>query len=240
MTAPAALTPTPPPEPLPPARRRWSRRRFLVAGTAATVAAGAGTTAVAVGRAASQPDASRAVVAFHGSHQAGIITPPPSRLHLAAFDLTTERRPELVELLRAWTAAAADLTRGREVGTSGATGGAYLAPPDDTGEALDLGPSRLTITVGFGPSLFGAVGADAERYGPDRFGLAARRPAALQPLPHFAGDGLDPARSGGDLCLQVCADDAQVALHAVRNLARIGFGVATPDGRSWASARRPA
>ena len=43
-------------------------------------------------------------------------------------------------------------------------------------------------------------------------------------LPHFPGDNLDPARSDGDLCIQACADDPQVAVHAVRNLARIGFG----------------
>ncbi|MGY1640287.1 Dyp-type peroxidase domain-containing protein [Geodermatophilus sp. SYSU D00703] len=37
-------------------------------------------------------------------------------------------------------------------------------------------------------------------------------------LPAFPGDQLDPARSGGDLCIQACANDPQVAVHAVRNL----------------------
>jgi deferrochelatase/peroxidase EfeB len=59
----------------------------------------------------------------------------------------------------------------------------------------------------------------------DRFGIADRRPAPLQDLPPFPGDELDPARSGGDLCVQACANDPQVAVHAVRNLARIGQGV---------------
>ncbi|MEZ5412016.1 MAG: iron uptake transporter deferrochelatase/peroxidase subunit [Acidimicrobiales bacterium] len=210
------------------ADRRWTRRRFLAAGTATAAAAGAGT-AAAVTRGGSaagpgpNPGGGDATVAFHGRHQAGITTPPQARLQLAAFDVTTERRHELVDLLRAWTSAAAQMTAGREVGATGATGGPALAPPDDTGEALDLAPSRLTITVGFGPGLFGA-----RRGTDDRFGLAARRPAALQPLPHFPGDDLDPARSGGDLCLQVCADEAQIAFHAVRNLARIGFGAVTP------------
>jgi deferrochelatase/peroxidase EfeB len=90
-------------------------------------------------------------------------------------------------------------------------------PPDDTGEAQDLPPARLTVTFGFGPSLF-------RRDSEDRFGLAARRPAALAELPPFASDALDPDRSGGDLCVQACADDPQVAFHAVRNLARIGRG----------------
>jgi deferrochelatase/peroxidase EfeB len=92
------------------------------------------------------------------------------------------------------------------------------APPDDTGEAIGLSPARLTLTFGVGPTLF----RDAD--GRDRFGLADRRPPALEDLPEFAGDELDPARSGGDLCIQACADDPQVAVHAVRNLARIGFG----------------
>ncbi len=63
--------------------------------------------------------------------------------------------------------------------------------------------------------------------GADRFGLAARRPAALQPLPRFTGDVLDPAFTGGDLCIQACADDPQVAVHAIRNLSRIAFGRAS-------------
>ena len=60
----------------------------------------------------------------------------------------------------------------------------------------------------------------------ERFGLAARRPDALEPLPKFADDALDPARSDGDLCIQACADDPQVAVHAVRNLARLAHGIA--------------
>jgi deferrochelatase/peroxidase EfeB len=44
-------------------------------------------------------------------------------------------------------------------------------------------------------------------------------------LPAFVGDELDPRRTGGDLCIQACADDPQVAFHAVRNLARLGRGV---------------
>ncbi|MBX6768084.1 MAG: deferrochelatase/peroxidase EfeB, partial [Actinomadura rubrobrunea] len=111
---------------------------------------------------------------------------------------------------------AARMTAGRP-GGEGAVGGLPEAPPDDTGEALGLKPSRLTLTVGFGPTLF-------TKDGKDRFGLAARRPPALIDLPSFPGDDLDPARSGGDLCVQACADDPQVAVHAIRNLARIGFG----------------
>jgi len=158
--------------------------------------------------------------AFTGLHQAGITTPAQDRLHLAAFDVTTDRRSDLVALLRRWTYAAERMTRGLAAGDLGPTGGSYDAPPDDTGEADGLPPSNLTVTIGFGPSLF----RDAD--GRDRFGLAARRPALLEDLPHFPGDTLDPARTGGDLVVQACADDPQVAVHAVRNLARLAFGAA--------------
>ena len=154
---------------------------------------------------------------FHGAHQAGITTPAQDRLHFATFDVTTDSREELVELLKEWTAAAARMTQGNGAGEYGPTSGPYDAPPDDTGEAIGLPASGLTLTFGLGPTLF-------EQDGVDRFGLAARRPEALQQLPHFSGDKLDPERSDGDLCVQACADDPQVAVHAIRNLARIGFG----------------
>lgn len=157
-----------------------------------------------------------AAVAFHGRHQAGIATAVQDRLHFASFDVTTDDRAELIALLKDWTKAAARMTAGDAVG-DGAVGGLAEAPPDDTGEALGLPPSRLTLTFGVGPTLF-------EKDGRDRFGLKARRPAALIDLPHFPGDNLDRTRSGGDLCVQACADDPQVAVHAIRNLARIGFG----------------
>lgn len=197
-----------------------SRRRVLgVLGGLTAATAGA---ALLSGRAAASDqaqDAADDVVAFHGVHQAGITTPAQDRLHVVAFDVVTDSRAELVALLKAWTAAAERMTRGAGAGPVGAVDGVPEAPPDDTGEALDLTPARLTLTFGVGPSLF----TDAE--GRDRFGLADRRPPALADLPAFAGDDLVPERGGGDLVVQACADDPQVAVHAVRNLARLGFGV---------------
>ncbi len=170
------------------------------------------------GGSAAAPDRAQTTYPFRGEHQAGIATPAQDRLHFVALDVVTDSRTELVALLQAWTTAAEQMTRGEEVGGTGALGGSVTLPPEDTGEAVGLPPSGLTITIGFGPTLF------RDAAGRDRFGLADRRPAALEDLPHFTGDVLDPARSGGDLCIQACADDPQVAVHAVRNLVRLGFG----------------
>ncbi|HVK21664.1 MAG TPA: Dyp-type peroxidase, partial [Actinokineospora sp.] len=191
-----------------------SRRRvFGLAGAGAAVAGLGAAAGVLAGRDPEVRPVGMVSVPFHGEHQAGIVTPAQDRMHFVSFDLTTRKREEVVELLKAWTAAAERMTQGLEATEDGAVGGAPQAPPADTGEALDLSASALTLTIGFGPSLFD-----------DRFGLADQRPAALVDLPRFPGDDLLPARTGGDICVQACANDPQVAVHAIRNLARIGFG----------------
>ena len=161
------------------------------------------------------------VYPFFGAHQAGVTTPAQDHLYFAAFDMLERTdRQGLVSLLRDWSRAAERMVRGLQVGASGALGGDPEAPPDDTGEALDLPASGLTITIGLGPGLF-------ERDGVDRYGIAAERPPELERLPPFVGDALLADRSDGDLCLQICADDPQVAVHAVRNLSRIAVDRAT-------------
>ncbi len=164
-------------------------------------------------------DASAIRYEFYGTHQAGITTPAQDRLHFAAFDVAPNlTRAELIELLQDWTVAAAAMTLGKELGQFGAGTENYDAPPEDTGEAVGLPVAGLTLTFGFGPSLFSTAG------GSDRFGLLARKPAELVDLPHFAGDDLDAIYTGGDLCIQACANDPQVAVHAIRNLTRLSFG----------------
>jgi deferrochelatase/peroxidase EfeB len=153
-------------------------------------------------------------VPFYGEHQAGIDTPAQDRLFFAAFDLQTESPAELRELMREWTRAAAEMSGGELIGD---VNDVELAPPDDTGETVGLLPSNLTVSFGFGPSLF-------ERRG---LGLASKRPAALKQIPPLPADELNELESGGDICVQACSDDPQVAFHAIRNLARIGRGTVT-------------
>jgi deferrochelatase/peroxidase EfeB len=190
-----------------------TRRRLLASAGAGAAGLGlGGATGYLVGHETAEAKSDgTGSVAFYGEHQAGIDTPAQDRLHFAAFDLVTENRAELRELLREWSQAAAEMTAGDLIGDANSV---ELAPPDDTGETVGLLPSRLTVTIGFGPSLF-------ERRG---LGLGSKQPAALRKIPALPGDELSAAESGGDLCVQACSDDPQVAFHAVRNLARIGRG----------------
>jgi deferrochelatase/peroxidase EfeB len=200
-----------------------SRRQLLGWTGAGAALAGVGAaTGFAVGSAGSAADSPPrpGVVPFRDAHQAGIVTPAQDRLHFVALDVTTGDRERLRSLLQKWTTAAERMTAGAEAAPGGAVNLNPQAPPADTGEALGLPASSLTLTFGVGASLF-------EKDGVDRFGLAGRRPAGLAELPGFTRDQIDPALSGGDLCIQACADDPQVAVHAVRNLVRMGFGTTT-------------
>lgn len=190
-----------------PDARAVSRRWFL--GGAGVLGAGLAAGAVAGCSAGAQsPPAAPSTVPFHGGHQAGIGTPAQDRLAFASFDLSTTSRADLRQLLQEWTAAAAAMCAGRQVPGGSST---LAAPPADTGEAVGLSPARLTVTIGFGPSLFD-----------HRFGLAARRPAALAAIPALPRDDLQAQLCGGDIGIQACADDPVVAFHVIRNLARIG------------------
>ena len=207
------------------ARTGLSRRGLFGlagAGVAGVAIGGASVGAVVSGGGATNAAGVSTAYPFFGEHQAGITTPAQDRLHFAAFDLSaTTSRDDLIALLKDWSFAAARMTQGQDVSESGAVNGSPLAPPDDTGEALNLPASGLTITIGFGPTLF------TTDDGVDRFGIASRKPALLASLPRFSGDALKPANGGGDLCIQACADDPQVAVHAIRNLTRIAFGRAS-------------
>ena len=185
-------------------------------GQAATGTAGptsATATAAVKPGGATSTDRSALIVPFYGTRQAGVTTSQQERLMFASLDVTSTDPQDLQHLLGRWAALAARFTAGETVSLSPDI---PAAPPLDTGEALDSGPYSLTITVGFGASLFD-----------DRFGLKSKMPAALKPLGTIPGDAvLQPALTGGDLCIQACADDPQVVFHAIRNMVRAARGTA--------------
>ncbi|HEY3761632.1 MAG TPA: iron uptake transporter deferrochelatase/peroxidase subunit [Verrucomicrobiae bacterium] len=202
-------------------KSRLSRRRFLSCGFMAAAAAGfsahgAPAAMAETNAAPADPEQKNAMEPFWGNHQGGILTPLQGNTYFAAFDLTTTDRDEVVNLLQSWTDAAARLASGQSAAPLGTDDS---VPAPDSGDTLGLPSARLTLTFGFGAGLF-------VKNGKDRYGLAARRPAALVDLPRFAGDQLMDARTGGDISVQACADDPQVAFHAIRQLARLAYDVA--------------
>lgn len=208
---------------------RLSRRSLLSGGAllggGLLVGAGAGIAATGAVLNQQQKDGTEP---FWGEHQSGVTTDTQRNAVLAAFDITSTKRSDLIALLKAWTQLASSLTQGSSTTIPVFAGSGVDAYADTTGsvttddslEAWQLGSQRLTLTIGFGRSVF-------TQNGDDRFGLAHRLPAALVEIPRFAGDELDESQSGGDLYVQSCADDPQVAFHAVRSLARVAPDVAT-------------
>ena len=196
------------------------RAMFTGAGLGAALAGLAGVAGGRVWEASQRPEeAILTVYPFRGDHQAGITTPAQDNMFTAAFDVSTTDVEELKTLLSDWAVAAEQMTSGELVG--GQPSSNKQLPPKDTGEAWGYKPNGLTITFGVGKGLF----VDAE--GNDRFGLAARMPAILKEgMPSFSGDQLHAAQSDGDLLVQACSNDAQVCVHAIRNLTRIAFGTA--------------
>ncbi|MDJ0314225.1 iron uptake transporter deferrochelatase/peroxidase subunit [Arthrobacter sp. H35-D1] len=204
------------PDPLPDvSRRKFFSRSAAVAGAGGLALGAAGAAAVAA-TAAAAPLSDVELMAerghlsypFYGEHQSGIETPPQDHLVFTAFEVTATTATELQLLLAKWSAAMAELTAGNPVGKVEPSREHGI--PVDTGEATDMGPQGLTLTLGFGPSLFDS-----------RFGLEKFKPVDFADLPAMAGESLNPAFTGGDLCIQACSNDPQVAYHAVRNLARI-------------------
>lgn len=209
--------------------RSVSRRRFLsglgLTGLGAAAIGTAGVADVGALSACSTDGDDDQVDPFRGNHQAGVTTAQQEHLRIVAFTVLTGDREELRDMLSTWTAMAERMTRGDQTTEVGALTDADAdinddpdnllnQVPEDTGEALDLASGNLTVTVGFGPSLFD-----------DRFGLKDRKPEELEPLPKFPGDQLQNDLCDGDIVIQACADDPQVAVHAVRNLTRAGTGV---------------
>jgi deferrochelatase/peroxidase EfeB len=153
-------------------------------------------------------------VNFYGKYQSGILTKNPQHVYFVSLNCTAKSKQELKEMLQLWTQYSVKLMNSQLVEPNSAN---LLLPTADTGEAEGLDASNLTLTYGVGPSLFKKP----------ELGLQSKKPAELKDLPHFPKDQLDPEYVGGDICIQACADDPQVAFHAVRNLIRAARGKVT-------------
>ncbi len=148
-------------------------------------------------------------VDFYGKHQAGIVTPVQTNIYFASLDVLVTSPKELQQLFQQWTPLMVRLMNGEQMVDMTTN---TRVPPGDTGEAEGLDAAHLSLTIGVGPSLF------------DKLGMQHIKPAELKELPHFPKDQLQQEWTGGDLCIQACADDPQVAFHAVRNLVRAASG----------------
>lgn len=167
-----------------------SRRRLLAAGAAlGGVAVTSGGTAAAL-----VTDPATTTEPCWGEHQAGVATALQAFATFVALRLRRDvGRGDLVRLMRLWTDDIERLTTGRPA----------LA---DVAPELAGIPARLTVTVGLGPGVF------------ELPGLAAQRPDWLAPLPPFRVDRLQDRWNGGDLLLQLTADDPVTVSHAQRVL----------------------
>lgn len=146
-------------------------------------------------------------ISFYGEHQSGIATPVQSNVYFAVLDLHSENKEEIIQMFKEWTAYTEKLMKGELVSPELKN---HLLPPADTGEALGLNPYRLTVTFGVSPAFL------------DKLKLDSKKIEEFKDLPHFPRDQIKEQYKGGDICIQACADDPQVAFHAVRNLVRKG------------------
>jgi tat-translocated enzyme len=146
-------------------------------------------------------------ISFYGKHQAGITTPMQKNIYFVVLDLRTTDKNELIQLFKDWTDYSQKLVNGELVKKDGSNA---LLPPSDTGETVGLNPYRLTLTFGVSASFL------------TKIGLEKKRPKLFRDLPAFPKEQLREQYTGGDIVIQACADDEQVAFHAVRNLIRKG------------------
>jgi deferrochelatase/peroxidase EfeB len=179
--------------------RRAFLRRSALLGAAGLV----GGTDAATGD--PEPDALAARVGFTGAHQAGIVTPPADQSTVTALDAIAVSRAELVTALQQLSSQAQSLSRGYRFAVRDRSD-----PPPDSGMlGTTVAPDGLTVTIGFGASLFD-----------HRYGLRDRRPEGLTRMPRFADDEIDAARAHGDVLVTLNAHQRDTLVHALRELLR--------------------
>lgn len=189
--------------------KKMSRREFLkkagIGGAGLALGASAAS-AFFANRKTTPAGTQPAALSLYGPHQLGITSPAQAHCYFIVLDLTTTDKDTVIQMLKDWTAYSQALMAGQVVKEEGSN---RFLPPNDTGEALGLEPNRLTLTFGIAPSFL------------DKLDLTDKKLPEFQDLPPFPRDQLKAAYTGGDMVIQACADDAQVAFHAVHNLVRV-------------------
>ena len=188
------------------------RRSFLrgaavgAVGAAAVTAGGFGTAQAVSSSGSNSSTGSGRMIEFHGAHQAGILTSPQLAATFVSFNVIATDRDALQQMFKTLTDRARFLTTG---GTPPDLG--VASPPSDSSTiGPQVVPDGLTITVGVGATLFDG-----------RYGLAARKPAKLALMPAFPNDNMVGSKEmHGDLSLQICADNRDTVMHALRDIAK--------------------
>jgi deferrochelatase/peroxidase EfeB len=140
---------------------------------------------------------------FHGSHQAGVITPQPAAALVVSFDVLATDRGDLERLFRTLTERIAFLMKGGDAPTRDRK----FPPPDSGLLGPTVFPDDLTVTVAVGASLFD-----------DRYGLAKVKPARLVAMEAFPNDASEAGMRDGDVALQFCSNTAETNIHALRDI----------------------
>jgi dye decolorizing peroxidase len=184
-----------------------SRRQLLLgaaglAGGSALAGGGGALAAEAYKRGFAEAEAkgeikvAKATLPWSGKHQGGVEAPAQAHTNFIALNLKPAiTRDDMLRWMLLLTEDIAAL----------ATGEAVLADPSPE---LIVGAANLSVTVGFGPSLF------------KKLSLEDKMPIGFGEIPPFKIDQLKDEHSGGDVLLHVGSDDLQILAHATRALLR--------------------
>ena len=193
-------------------RRDFLKKAGMVGAGVAIGASGAGSVFANILNSKTDQIVGDEKISFYGEHQSGIATPVQKNVYFAVLDLHSEDKAAIIEMFKEWTKYTEKLMKGELVGEELKN---HLLPPVDKGETMGLNTYRITVTFGISPSFL------------DKLKLDNKKMEEFKELPHFPRDQIKDKYKGGDICIQACADDAQVAFHAIRNLVRKGRSLVT-------------
>ncbi len=137
-----------------------------------------------------EPDIGAVVESFYGQHQNGIEIARQSNLTLIAFNVKESAdRKAMGRLMRLWSNDSSELVEGKSI------------IGDPQGEMAE-NPARLTITFGYGYSLFQKLNMESEW------------PIPQNEIPPYPIDQLEDRWSKGDVIVQISGDNPQSIFHA--------------------------